>query len=371
VLVLVAAVAALLALRPIERHLAAASLLVRFADPRATSALASFERHAVDATETTFAAPSGPTRGRLYVPRDVPDAPGMVIVHGVHRLGIDEPRLVAFARAVAASGVVVLTPEVQGLADYRVGPDSTDTIGAAARALDERLGGRPVGLAGMSFAGGLSLLAAADPRWAGSVGMVVAVGAHHDLARVSRFFAEDRIERPDGQVVDLHAHDYGPLVVVYAHADRFFAPEDVVAARDALRLWLWERFDDAKERAKAVGPAGRAILDRLFAHEVGAVAGELEREISAASAEMDPVSPHGHLAALRASVFLLHGAGDTVIPATETLWLAREVPARALRDVLVSPALSHVSLDGEPSALDRWRLVHFMAEILGEVRRGA
>ena len=43
----------------------------------------------------------------------------------------------------------------------------------------------------MSFAGGLSLLAAADPRFAEDVGFVVAVGAHHDLARVSRFFATD------------------------------------------------------------------------------------------------------------------------------------------------------------------------------------
>ncbi|MEI8258272.1 MAG: hypothetical protein WCJ30_21555, partial [Deltaproteobacteria bacterium] len=53
---------------------------------------------------------------------------------------------------------------------------------------------------------------------------------------------------------------------------------------------------------------------------------------------------------------------------TETLWLAREVPAAALRDVLVSDAISHVSIQGAPSALDQLRLVHFMAEILGEVR---
>jgi dienelactone hydrolase len=363
VLALVALTVAL-AWKPFARHVAAASLLVRFAEPSATTGLATVERREVDAADATFSAPAGPVRARLYTPRDVADAPGMVIVHGVHRLGIDEPRLVSFARAMAATGVVVLTPEVRGLADYRVGPDSTETIGAAARELATRLGGRPVGLAGMSFAGGLSLLAAADPRFAPSVGAVLAVGAHHDLERVSRFFAENRIERPDGTVLDMKAHDYGPLVVVYAHAERFFAPEDVDAARDALRLWLWERFDDAKKRAEAVGPRGRATLARLFSHEVAAVAPDLEREIAGASAEMTPVSPRGHLAGLRAPVFLLHGAGDTVIPPTETLWLAREVPGPALRDVLVSEAISHVSLQGEPSALDRLRLVRFMADVL-------
>ncbi len=362
------ALVAWLAFVPGSRHLAAAALLVRFADPEAQGTLAGYERHEVDAADTRLAAPSGEVRARIYTPRGVDDAPGMVVVHGVHRLGIDEPRLVAFARAIASSGVTVLTPEVRGLADYRVGPDSTDTIGASARALCDRLGGRPVGVAGMSFAGGLSLLAAADARWAPAIGAVVAVGAHHDLARVSRFFADNRIERPDGGFTELRAHDYGALVVVYAHAERFFQPEDVAAARDALRLWLWERFADARARAEAVGPRGRATLDRLFHHEVRAVAAEIDRQIDGASAELGPVSPSGRIGAVRAPVFLLHGAGDTVIPATETLWLAREVPAAALRDVLVSDAISHVSIQGAPSALDQLRLVHFMAEILGEVR---
>ena len=72
---------------------------------------------------------------------------------------------------------------------------------------------------------------------------------------------------------------------------------------------------------------------------------------------------------MHAPVFLLHGAGDTVIPASETLWLARDVPAGLARDVLVSPAIQHVELEGEPSAMDKWALVHFMADVLAEADR--
>ncbi len=67
---------------------------------------------------------------------------------------------------------------------------------------------------------------------------------------------------------------------------------------------------------------------------------------------------------MRAPVYLLHGAGDKVIPSSETLWLARDVPKGLVRDVLVSPALVHVEMQGDPGFREKFALVHFMAEVL-------
>ena len=46
---------------------------------------------------------SGPqsVRARMYTPQGKPNAPAMAIFHGVHHLGIDEPRLMGFAAAMA------------------------------------------------------------------------------------------------------------------------------------------------------------------------------------------------------------------------------------------------------------------------------
>ena len=146
-----------LLIRPAGAHLRAASLLLRFADAGATGALAELGKHPVEESPASVTLAQGEGRARVYTPVGVSDPPGIVIVHGVHRLGIDEPRLQRFARAVAATGVVVFTPEVQEIADYRIDPRSIDTIGAAAAALRARLGHGRVGVMGMSFAGGLSL----------------------------------------------------------------------------------------------------------------------------------------------------------------------------------------------------------------------
>ena len=50
--------------------------------------------------------------------------------------------------------------------------------------------------------------------------------------------------------------------------------------------------------------------------------------------------------------------------------VAAELPGTTLQSVLISPVLSHLNLDGaQPSAVDRWRLVHFFALILRDAHK--
>ena len=348
--------------RPVRGHVRAAELLARFGDTRAGAS--------PDVSEELFPvtrAGESPIRARLYLPRG-PSHGAIVLVPGVHRLGIDEPRLVRFARAVCESGVVVLTPEVGALVDYRIEGASADEIGEAAHALHERVG-TPVGIMGMSFAGGLSLLAASDPRFVPDVAFVVAVGSHDDLARVARFFATDAIARPDGTTLHLRAHPYGAMVLVYDHIEDFLPSAEPSGTKEALRLWLWEDANGAREHLANLPPEARARLGALFDGDIASIAPQLLAEIAANEGALRAASPHGRLGGLRAPVYLLHGAGDTVIPATETMWLALDVPQGLVRDVLVSPALVHVEMEGAPGFGEKFALVHFMAEVLEAAER--
>lgn len=366
-LLLLAAVVVLALARPVWTHLRAAAVLLRVQTPQHPGALADLVAHPVEEVVTEVLTPSGPIRARLYIPKDTDKdgthAPGMVLVHGVHHLGIEEPRLVAFARALSSSGIRVLTPELLSLADYQVDRASIDLIGYSARALSASVG-QKVGVLGLSFSGGLSLLAAADPRFAPYIRFVVSVGAHDDLERVSQFLITNTIERPDGSVVHMTAHEYGALVLIYSHVSDFFPPADVPVAHDALRLLLWEKNDDSRKRAELLSPASRQKMELLYSNHVEALAGEIRGAIARHQAEMAPVSPHGNLGALQVPTMLLHGTGDNVIPSSELLWLQRDIPPAALKSALISPAIGHVELEREPSRADQWKLVHFMAQIL-------
>ncbi|MGO9403481.1 MAG: dienelactone hydrolase family protein [Terriglobales bacterium] len=362
-MVLLAVVVVLALAGPGWTHLRAAGILLRVQSPQHPGALANLSAHPIEEISTEVPTPSGPIRARLYIPKDRRDAPGIVLVHGVHHLGIEEPRMVAFARALSSSGLRVLTPELLSLADYQVDRSSVDLIGYSARMFSAQLG-QKVGVLGLSFSGGLALLAAADPRFRSYIRFVVSVGAHDDLERVSQFLITNTIARPDGTTVHMMAHEYGALILIYSRVGDFFPPADVPTAHEALRLLLWEKVDESRKRAELLSPASRQKMELLYSHQVDALAGEIRESIARHRGEMAPVSPHGNLGALQVPALLLHGAADNVIPSSELLWLQRDVPPAALQSALISPAISHVELGGEPTLIDQWRLVHFMARIL-------
>lgn len=338
--------------------------LTQFLNPEASGPLVRLEAHALDTQELTLPETGGPVRARLYLPRGVAHPPGMVLVHGIHHLGIDEPRLENFARAAASDGFSVLTPEVAALADYRVDGASIATIGESTTWLERHLGTGPVTVVGVSFAGSLSLLAACDPRYAPHIRDLVLMGAYDDLGRVTRFLATSEAEFPDGRVEPYKAHDYGAAVFVYSNLDKFFPASDLPVAHDALRDWLWERPEDAQALFPQLSPASRDTMEILMTRKISALRPKLLETIEEDGARMAEISPQGKLGALHVPVFLLHGATDDIIPSTETLWLEKEIPKPYLRDALITPAFSHVDPDKHGVWRDQLRLVNFLAGIL-------
>jgi pimeloyl-ACP methyl ester carboxylesterase len=340
------------------------ALLMHFTDENASGPLLRWETHAVTTEDVSIPTASGPVPAILYLPVGVAHPHGMVTVHGIHHLGMYEPRLVSFARAVAGSGLAVLTPQLDALADYHVDAASIPAIGESAVWLDQRLATGPVTITGISFGGGLTLLAAADPRYAPHIRALVLMGAYDDLARVSRFLATSQEELPDGRTVPFTAHDYGASVFVYAHLAQFFPPDDLAAAHGALRSWLWEHPENAKPFLDQLSAPSRATMDALLARRIDEVRPRILEAIKNDDAELAAISPSGHLANLHVPIYILHGSADTIIPPAESLWLGKDLPHGDVRALLITGAFSHVDPTKDASLSEKLRLVHFIAQVL-------
>ena len=340
------------------------SLLTHFLDPHASGPLLRWETYAVTMQEISIPTANGPVRAHLYLPSGIAHPPGMVVLHGIHHLGIDEPRLMSFSRAAAGGGFAVLTPQIDALADYHVDAPSIATIGESPGWLQQRLDTGPVTVVGISFAGGLSLLAACDPRYAPHIRALVLMGAYDNLGRVSRFLATSQAELPDGRMEPYTAHDYGAAVFVYSNLEKFFPASDLVVAHEALRDWLWEQPQDARTLLPRLSPAGRITMESLLARQIDRLRPQLLDVIRLDESQLAAISPQGNLDKLSVPVFILHGSTDDIIPSTESLWLQREVPPRYLREVLISPAFSHVDPDKSATWIDELRLVGFLADVL-------
>jgi dienelactone hydrolase len=333
---------------------------------------ATLEADAVTEAPVTIAWRDGQLRGRTYTPSDLAGRP-IVLVPGVHAAGIDEPRLINFAREIAATGHPVLTAELTDLARYQITPRTTDMIEDAAdwatrhwtRVMPAR--DRAAAIMGISFGGGLSIVAAS--RMGERVGWVLSFGGHGDLPRTLRYLCTGTLA--DGRVRP--PHDYGVVIILLGVADRMVPPEQVEPLRQGIRTFLNAshlamvdkpraalEFERAKQLAETLPEPARTFMSWVNTRDVARLGPALLPHVAAMGDDV-ALSPVRNPAP-SAPVYLLHGADDNVIPAAESEMLAAELRARGGRVTQLStPLITHAEVDHPPAVAEIWRLIRFWA----------
>jgi dienelactone hydrolase len=318
----------------------------------------------------------GAVRARLFTPQ-FPEGTTLAIFPGVHGGGIEEPRMNSLARHFATNGLRVLIAPLPELRQYTIKPRSTDDVEdvsvwlASQRDLAPR--GR-IGIVGVSFAGGLALVAAGRPSLAGKLELVAAMGTHGDLPRAMRYLCTGVM--PDGTT--LAPHDYGAVVILLAGLHHFVPEEQIEPLRHAILTFLDASSLDVTNPAKSAEMFQEALL---LADELPEPAREVmgwvnRRDVKTIGPKLLPyleelggapeLSPERSPATF-APVYLLHGSHDNVIPYTETPLITNYLRARGNTRVtpLLTPLISHANVQGAPPPLGEvWRLVRFWGSML-------
>jgi pimeloyl-ACP methyl ester carboxylesterase len=331
----------------------------------------------------------GPMRARVYQPAGS-HRRAALLTSGLHVSGIDEPRLVRLAQQIAASHVLVVTPDIPELARFDIAPAITDAIEQAGVWLATESGFAPdqkVGLMGISFSGGLSIIAAGRPSLANHVAYVFSLGGHDDLPRVLRYLCTGREPRPvpkvhfasDGHATDtfvLPPHDYGVAVILLEVADRVVPPAQAERLRRGVRQYLWASALDGgvdKARAPAEFEAVRKYARTLPEPSATLMRYVIERDVVHLGARLLPfIGPQLASDGLSVSkspkpsapVFLLHGLEDNVVPAVESEYLAEDLRGSAPVRLLLSGLISHAEADRPMHASDVLELAGFWGDLL-------
>ena len=303
----------------------------------------------------------------------------VLLVPGVHSMGTAEPRLTALARDLAGNGTTVMTMALPDLTHYQITARSADVIEDAVRWMASQADLAPdgrVGMIGISFAGGLSLVAAGRPSIRDKVAFVVSFGGHGDLGRVLHYLATGEAVQAPG-VKTIPPHDYGVAVILYAAADRVVPADQVKPLRAGIETFLLASQLTLVDmtQANATFARARAMVNGLPEPSATYLTYVNDRNVKALgpvlvphlALEADPAaSPERAPDVPAAPVFLLHGDEDTVIPAAESVVLGNYLSDKGVRvRVLLSHIITHAELDRSAAASETWKLVSFWADILG------
>lgn len=335
----------------------------------------------------------GGVPARLYRPQG-PARRALTLVPGVHMDGIDETRLVGMAEDLARTGYTVLTIAPPSLTRFQVTAENTDIIEDAAAwlAADPTLSpdGR-VGMVGISFSGGLSVVAAGRPGLRDKVAFVMSFGGHGDLARVMRYLCSgvatpgESLEIPSSVRGAEHLrvkppHDYGVAVVLLTMADRIVPADQVEPLRQGVMIFLTassltlvdmtradQAFARARDYAAGLPEPARTLMTYVNDRAVGELGPRLLPAVEevARDAAMPALSPERSTPPV-APVFLLHGVDDNVIPSSETVLLATYLQDRTEVHALLSGLITHAEVDRGASTAELWRLADFWRTLMRE-----
>lgn len=316
--------------------------------------------------------------GDLYLPGEGKPEAGIVLVPGAVPAGKDEERLVAFATTLARARFAVLVPGLSGIRQLRIGPADAREVADAFVYLASRTNlalGNRVGIGAFSYAVGPAVLAALEPDIREQVRFIIGVGGYHDFRNAVRYFTTGYFEQ-DGELTYLKPNDYGKYVLVYSSMPYLSSPRDRALLEGIAARKIKDIEADVSDIAAALGPEGRSVYEAVTNADPLRTNELLAALPAPLYADLQALSLHDKdLSRLKARLILVHDRNDNLIPYSESIALARAVPASRARLYIINRVLSHVDLNlGDVLSWqfltqelpDIWRMTRALDALLSE-----
>jgi len=262
----------------------------------------------------------------------------ILLLPGLHFLGPDDPRFRRFAAVLAATGAEIIAPYLHDFLSLQLTPRVLDEAHAALIYASERAQG-PVSVMSISFGSIAAMhIAATSPE---RVRRVVMFGGYRNLERSFRFALGAAMH---GMPAEVRDPLNGPAVLANL-ADELLPEDEQDAFRAATlafsrRTWSRNAVPENKRDGRHL-KVGAEIAETLSgqARDLFRVACRLEGDPLAvvdgifeqARARTSFLDPTPIMSRVLAPVTCVHGRDDDVIPWTESVALARDLPnAKAL-----------------------------------------
>jgi len=319
-------------------------------------------------TAVAYRAGGGERTGDLY--RSGNPLAGLVVTPGAAVLGKDDPRLIAFARALARARFEVLVPDLPGLQGLRVGPGDADIIADALSVMAEHRAAQAnatVGMVSICYSTGPAMVALLDPRVRGAAQFMLTIGGYCDIVSVIRFMTTGRYAHPHDDALRYRPPDeYAKWIFALSSASALERERDRVLLEAMAQRKLADGAAGLSDLAGELGDEGRRVLALLENRDPGRISELMEalpRNIRERISGLD--LSLRDFSQLDMRFTLVHGNDDAIIPETESIALAARLPHA---QVFVLNSIQHV--DPGPAGLgDKLKLMAAIRELLRQRNR--
>ncbi len=291
----------------------------------------------------------------------------LVLVPGFTPEGKNDPRLVQFANSLARTRFLVLVPDIEGIRELTVQRGDAVHIADAAHYLaelevEQARDNLDVGVAGLSYAVGLSVLATKEPHGEEAVDFLLGVGAYYDTENVLTFATTGEYQLPDtGEWQHLEPEHDAKWLFLRGNLDILEDPQDREILSEVVDRRMRDPDASLDDLAPQLGEEGRSLLDLMINEDRERVPELLAEVPESAREDLEALSLSARdLSHLHGDMILIHGREDTMIPYTESIRLAEAAGDAELH--LIS-GFSHID-PGGIGLWGQWQLLGGMMDVL-------
>jgi pimeloyl-ACP methyl ester carboxylesterase len=277
--------------------------------------------------------------------------PAIFLVNGTVREGRKLPEVRNLAEGFARAGYLVVVPDLPGLTEGKITPDTARETVEVAREVSARpdVEDREVALVGVSTGATLALLAAEKVSLEGRVSVVAGIAPYSDIRTVVNIATTGHYRRSDGELIRYEADSFLPYVIAHSLVAALPPGEDRRTLSGELASVDREDPDPLSglraRRTDDLGPGARSVVGLLANRKperFAALYADLPDDVRHDLEELSPLAGTGRI---RVPVELATGPHDKYFPPSQSYALERVAPQRR---VTVTEALDHAKLELSP-----------------------
>jgi pimeloyl-ACP methyl ester carboxylesterase len=274
--------------------------------------------------------------------------PAIFLVNGTVREGRKLPEVRNLAEGFARAGYLVVVPDLPGLTEGEITPETAGETVEVAREVSARsdVEDGKVALVGVSTGATLALLAAERASLEGRVSIVAGIAPYSDIRTVVNIATTGHYRRSDGELIRYEADSFLPYVIAHSLVAALPPGEDRRTLSGELANIDREDpdpLDGLRSRGTEDLEAEAASVIRLLANEdperFEDLYGELPEGVRADLRQLSPLAGTGRI---HVPVELATGPHDKYFPPSQSYALGRVAPGRR---VTVTGALDHAKLE--------------------------
>ena len=220
---------------------------------------------------------------------------------------------------------------------------------------------------GLSYGGASLLRATLDPRMQSpKPKSILSYGTYYSISTALDFFMTGVIKY-DNTTYQITPHEWGPIVLFYNFIDTIETTYDKIKLKQILKYRIKDQHEQVKkEMEKLEESKEKQLLDNILAGNLTEEMKEIvQMMIEKNNDLLSYLSPENWIQKIKDKVFIMHGANDSMVPFTESIYLDKHLDNSTL---LISFLYEHREISTDRGLLFKLKefikLIRFKAQYI-------